>query len=167
MQLPHIVPFRVRREAQCSWDVLPSWKTWSRWNTDQEGEDLVRRSVFTDLHDLCTTQPLSYAQSWAIAMLIVWEFRRTVRVYMEKSGKRALQSSGKKLPHPVSCAWSIVRKDTRSGSRGIQLMISEVWEQQTVEWVSTDDLQGLVIWYASLSSYKALRLSSYNMVQQK
>lgn len=124
MQLPHIVPCRVRREAPCSWDVLPSWKTWSRWNTDQEGEDLVR-SVFTDLHDLCTTQPLSYAQSWAIAMLIVWEFRWTVGVCMEKSGKRALWCFGKKLPYPVSCAWSIARKDTRSESKESSLWFLE------------------------------------------
>lgn len=81
--------------------------------------------------------------------------------------EKALQGFGKNLPHPLFCTWSITRKDTRSGSRGIQLVISEVWEQQTVEWMSTDGLRSLVIWYASLSGYKALRLSSYSMVQQK
>lgn len=125
--------FHAEWEAPFSWDVLPSWKTWSRWNTDQEGEDLVRKSVFTDLHNLCTTQPLSSVQSWAIAMLTVWEFSWTVRVCMEKSGKRALQCFAKKPPHPVFCAWSTARKDTRSGSRGIQLVISEVLEQQWSE----------------------------------
>lgn len=88
------------------------------------------------------------------------------RVYGEVR-EEALQCFGTKLPHPVFCTWSITRKDTRSGSSGIQLVISEVWEQQTVEWVSTDGLRSWVIWYATLSGYKALRLCSYSMVQQK
>lgn len=127
---------------------------------------LCETGVFLLIDNICTTQSLSCAQLWAITMLIVWELSWTVRVYGEVR-EEALQCFGKELPHPVFCTWSITRKDTRSESRGIQLVISEVWEQQTVEWVSTDGLRSLVIWYASLSGYKALRLSSYSTVQQK
>lgn len=134
---------------------------------DQEGEDLVRQECFYWWITFARLS-LSCARSWAITLLIVWELSWTVRVCMEKSGKRLCNVLERSFPTPCSALGETQeRKDTRSESRGIQLVISEVWEQQTVEWVSTDGLRSLIIWYASLSGYEALRLNSYSMVQQK
>lgn len=82
---------------------------------------------------------------------------------MEMSGKGLRSVLEGTFATTSSACGELLGEGTKSGSRGSNFLSSGT----KTSGVSTDGLRSEVIWYASQSSYRALKLCSYCMVKQK